>query len=123
MGAIDPQLSRISKLFVDRDQASVEAALARRQEYAVTLICGDDLASSRTLQLAVLTAASIAIRCFPGAVRAAVPTKLAEAPLLVWPQLKLTFGQALCDLLGPETGTDGGDPATHGLVFGASRLL
>ena len=71
MGALDLELSRISKLFVDRDQASTESALARRQEFAVTLLCGDDVAGLATLQVAVLTAASIAIRCFPGAVRAA----------------------------------------------------
>jgi hypothetical protein len=44
--------------------------------------------------------------------------ELAEAPLLVWPQLKLTFGRALRDLLGPDAGIDGGDPAAHGLVSG-----
>lgn len=118
MGAIDLELSRISKLFLDRDQTTTEAALARRQEFAVTLVCGEDVASSYTLQFALLTAASIAIRCFPGAVRATIPPKLADAPLLVWPQLKLTFGQALRDLLGPEAGADGGAPAAHGLVFG-----
>jgi hypothetical protein len=118
MGAIDLELSRISKLFVDRDRATTEAALARRQEFVVTLLCGDDMASSTTLQLAVLTAASIAVRCFPGAVRTAIPPKLADAPLLVWPQLKLTLGRALRDLLGPDAEIDGGDPATHGLVFG-----
>ena len=118
MGAVDLELSRISKLFVDRDQATTDAALARRQKFAVTLLCGEDVAGSYTLQLAVLTAASIAVRCFPGAVRAAVPAKLTDAPLLIWPQLKLTFGQALRDLLGPEARIGGGDPAAHGLVFG-----
>jgi molybdopterin/thiamine biosynthesis adenylyltransferase len=118
MGAIDLELSRISKLFVDRDQTTTDAALARRQEFAVTLLCGDDVAGSYTLQLALLTAASIAVRCFPGAVRAVVPVKLADAPLLIWPQLKLTFGQALRDLLGPEARFGDGDPAAHGLVFG-----
>ncbi len=83
----------------------------------MTLLCGDDVAGSAILQVAVLTAASIAIRCFPGAVRAAVPAKLAEAPLLLWPQLKLTFGEALRDLLG-RAGIEAGDPAARALVFG-----
>jgi hypothetical protein len=78
MGAFDSELSRISKMLIDRDQASAEAALARRQECGVTLCCGDDVASSYTLQLAVLTAASIASRCFPGAVRIAEPPGLAN---------------------------------------------
>jgi hypothetical protein len=120
MGAVDLQLSRISKLLVDRGRASAEAVLRRRQEFAVTLLCGDDVAGSYTLQLAVLTAASIAARCFPGAVRAAISPQLAESPLLVWPSLKLTFGQAVSDLLGPGALIDAGghDPMTRGLIFG-----
>src|SRR6266852_3292487 len=46
-----------------------ETALARRKGYSLTLLCGEDVAASYTLQLAVLTAAGIAIRCFPGAVQ------------------------------------------------------
>jgi molybdopterin/thiamine biosynthesis adenylyltransferase len=118
MGAIDLRLSRISKLFVDRDEASTEAALARRREFGVTLRCGGDLAESYMLQVAALTAASIAIRCFPGAVRAIVPPELAEAPLLVWPQLKLSFGHALRDLLGADAPIGAGDPTAHMLLFG-----
>src|ERR1700730_9089176 len=117
MGAVDLELSRISKLFVDRDQTSVETALARRREFAVTLLCGEDVAGSYTLQLEVLTAAGIAIRCFPGAVRAVIPPKLSDAPLLIWPQLNLTFGQVLHDLVALDAGIDGGDSAAHGLVF------
>jgi hypothetical protein len=120
MGAFDFELSRISKLFVDRDQASAEAALARRKEYAVTLLCGEDVAASYTLQLAVLTAASIASRCFPGSVRVAIGTKALAAPLLLWPSLKLTFGSALLDLLGPSAINDSGAQrnAAHALIFG-----
>ena len=94
------ELSRISKLLVDRDQASDDEALARRQKIAVALCCGDDVASSYTLQLAVLTAASIANRCFPGAVRAAISPHLAAAPLRLWPWRKLTFGDAIAEILG-----------------------
>lgn len=99
MGAFDPGFSRISKVMLDRDQLGTETALARRRKFGVTLCCGDDVAASRTLQLAVLTAASIACRCFPGAVRTAMSPALAEAPLLVWPQLKLTFGKAVSEVL------------------------
>src|SRR6266478_9951234 len=100
MSNSDLQLSRISKLFVDRDQANVETALARRKGYSLTLHCGEDVAASYTLQLAVLTAAGIATRCFPGAVQISLRPKTAEAPLLLWPSLKLTFGSALRDLVG-----------------------
>lgn len=96
------RLSRISKLFVDRDETAIEEALERRQGHAVVLHCGCDVARSYTLQLAVLTTANIASRCFPGAVRVAFDPILAEAPLLVWPSLRQTFGQALTALLGPD---------------------
>jgi hypothetical protein len=122
MGAFDSELSRISKLFLDRDQASIDAVLARRQEYIVTLCCGDDVASSYTLQLAVLTAASLATRCFPGAVRAALSPALAEARLLLWPSLGLSFGEALDELLGSAARTDPGAPAPHALVFGEAHV-
>jgi hypothetical protein len=120
MGALDLELSRISKLLVDRDRASAEAALARRKGYAVTLLCGEDVASSYTLQLAVLTAASIAARCFPGAVKAIVDPKAAEAPLLVWRWLKLAFGVALLELLGPQAliGSIRPQNPAHTLIFG-----
>jgi hypothetical protein len=117
MSAIDLELSRISKLIMDRDQFSADAALARRQAFGVTLDCGDDVACSYTLQLAVLTAASIACRCFPGAVRVEHSASLAEAPLLVWPWLNLTFGGAVAEILGPAATTgDGHEP--HAVIFG-----
>jgi hypothetical protein len=120
MGAPDLELSRISKLFVDRDQATPETALALRKQHAITLLCGEDVASSHTLQLAVLTAASIATRCFPGAVKVALGPKVAEAPLQLWPSLELTFGSALLDLLSPASLIDPGrqqNPA-HAVIFG-----
>jgi hypothetical protein len=119
MSAFDSDFSRISKLLLDRDHASAEAALKRRQEYTVTLCCGDDVASSYTLQLAVLTAASIACRCFPGAVRAVYSPTLAKAPLLLWPWLNLAFVKAIAEILGTDTRTDtGGAKVPHSLIFG-----
>ena len=120
MSNSDLQLSRISKLFVDRDQANAETAFARRKGYSLTVLCGEDVAASYTLQLAVLTAAGIAIRCFPGAVQISLRPKTAEAPLLLWPSLKLTFGSALRDLVGHDNLIDYGayQDVPHALVFG-----
>lgn len=95
------RFSRISKLLVDRDDTATDAALERRQRYGVTLCCGGDVANSYTLQLAVLTAANIATRCFPGAVRALLERGLAESPLLVWPSCGWSFKQALVSIIGP----------------------
>lgn len=115
----DGRFSRISKLLVDRDETDVEAALERRRRYRVTLCCGGDVAQSYTLQLAVLTAANIAVRCFPGAVRVSLEAGLADAPLLLWPHLKWTFGQALASIVRPDAIIDG-HAVTQGsaIVFG-----
>jgi molybdopterin/thiamine biosynthesis adenylyltransferase len=114
------ELSRISKLFLDRDKVPATEALIRRQQFNMTLLCGADIARSYTLQLAVLTAASMATRCFPGAVRVALPSSLRSARLLVWPALKWTFGRALADILGADALTEStteGMPSIM-LVFG-----
>ena len=117
-------LSRISKLFVDRDDLSVKDALARRRGRKITLVCGADVGTSYTLQVAVLTAAELAARCFPGAVWVVLDEGLAALPLLPWPSMRLTFGQALSRIVGkrrlfPRHNREG----DHGtaIVFGDAR--
>lgn len=114
------ELSRISKLFADRDCLRPEDALARRKGFNVTLLCGADVEHSYMLQLAVLTAASTAIRCFPGAVRVSLPPSLRRARLLVWPALGWTFERGLTDILGPDAffNSDATNVAAATLVFG-----
>jgi hypothetical protein len=119
MNTPDIRISRISKLLVDRDETALEAAFERRHQFIVTLRCGDDLAQSYTLQLAVLSAANIAIRCFPGAVRIALGQKLAGAPLLLWPSLNQTLGLALVSIIGPGgIIAEGGETPDNAVVFG-----
>jgi len=96
------RLSRISKLFLDRDNITVDLALAQRKSFQIGLQCGGDVARSRTLQLAILTAASLAARCFPEAATAILEPAVADAPNLVWPSLGESFGQTLAVLLGSE---------------------
>ena len=91
-------LSRISKLLLDRDDTPVSQALASRRSHTVWLVCGSEVGKSYTLQLAVLTAAAVSTRCFPGAVRVVLPERLAESRLLLWPTLGLRFGEALSRL-------------------------
>jgi len=62
-------LGRIAKLFIDRDDASVEEATATLAGFRVILRCGPEVGRSPTLQAAVLTAANIACRCFPSGLR------------------------------------------------------
>ena len=72
-----------------------------------------------TLQLAVLTAAAVGTRCFPGSIRALISPALAAAPLRVWPWLGLTFGHAVTRILGPDfLSWLPGPPVSRVLLFG-----
>ena len=113
-----PRLSRISKLLADRDDLPLPEALRRRQANRVTLMCGQDVASSYTLQVAVLTATVVASRCFPGAVVAALDERTAAAPLRVWPALGLTLGQALLSVGAALTTSGAGTGVGSAVVFG-----
>lgn len=111
-------LSRISKLLVDRDGIAPDRALEQRQRFGVRLVLGFDVASSASLQLAALTAAALAHRCFPGGVRVACAPDVLAAVSLV-PHARATLGQALGELLGDGYEVDLGEHATvRVLVFG-----
>ncbi len=99
-----PNLSRISKLFADRDSLPTLAGLAKRQQFGVTLVCGADVAFSYMLQLCVLTAARIATRCFPDAVQVVLPAQEGECPTLLWPELKNrpSFSAMLREIVGDQ---------------------
>ncbi len=119
MNSQSAELSRISKLFVDRDQTASAEALNRRRRFAVNLLCGPDVRHSYTLQLALLTAANVAQRCFPGAVAVSLEPDVANAPLLVWPSLNQSLGSALLSLVGQEAFTSSGRRLLgHAVVFG-----
>ena len=110
----NPNLSRISKLLADRDSLPTEEGLRIRQQFAVTLVAGADVAASYMLQLSVLTAAKIAVRCFPGAVRVALPAQVDGASTLLWPDLqdRPSFGALLGQIVGTRNVVpDRGRPA------------
>ncbi len=112
------QLSRIDKLFVDRDRTDAGVSSARRREFSVALHCGNDLATSYTMQVAVLTAAQILIRCFPGAVRVVVGEGFSSVPLLIWRALPLKLIDAIAEIVGINALTDRDDNPAQTLVFG-----
>lgn len=119
MNSQSVHLSRISKLFVDRDQTGIGEALDRRRRFAVTLLCGPDVRHSYILQLAVLTAANIAQRCFPGAVTISAEPAVTDAPLLIWPSHKQSLGAALLSVAGPDALRPPDDKIPgHAVVFG-----
>lgn len=98
------ELSRISKLFIDRDSLLAKDGLKKRQQFRVTLVCGTDVAASYMLQLSVITAAEIASRCFPGAVRITLPAKDENAATLLWPEFKdcPSFATLLRQIVGTQ---------------------
>ena len=124
MKQANPNLSRISKLFADRDSLPTEEGLRNRQRFAATLLCGADVAASNMLQLSVLTAAEIASRCFPGAVWDALPAKVESAATLLWPDVKdrPCFGALLRQVVGTRNVVpDRGDlPNSNVLLFGGA---
>jgi len=83
MGTKGVDLSRISKLLVDREEADPARVMADRRAFSVIIRAGAELASSRDQQLALLTAVGLANRCFPGAVRVQAPAVSLNAPVLV----------------------------------------
>jgi len=119
------KLSRISKLLVDAGQATADEAQARREDFAVTLRCGSDVARSRTLQVAVLTAASIAVRCFPGAVTVVLDPSFSNFQIALRPLAGESFTASLADLVGPQCLRFSKNLATAGkvLLFGNVPLL
>jgi hypothetical protein len=120
MNRREMKLSRISKLFVDSDQMTVGEAQARREQFAVTLRCGPDVRQSRTLQVAVLTATSIATRCFPGAVRVVLDKVAPDSNIVLSPLIQGTFAEALAELVGPQNLQISNDSYVTGkvLLFG-----
>ena len=119
MDTPDTRFSRISKLLVDRDETTTDAALAQRQRYIVTLRCGADLAGSYTLQLAGFDCCQHRKQVLPGRVSTRIGTGLATAPLLLWPSFQQSFGDVLASLAGPNAVTSyTDDHQSAAVVFG-----
>ncbi|MAT67944.1 MAG: hypothetical protein CMJ58_00290 [Planctomycetaceae bacterium] len=97
--------SRIAKLFVDRDDLSVDDARRQLEQFRLVLRCGPEVASSPTLQAAALTAANVANRCFPGGVRVDLAR---DFPLRVPWTPGSTFLKALVDIAGPRVHNSSG---------------
>lgn len=117
MPAFNTGLSRIDKLFVDRDAVEPQTARAHREAFRVAVGCGPDLAGSYTLQLAALTAAALAKRCFPNAVHVVLDKQTGSARLLVWASMNLTIRDAL-RLLEVPTTTAAPDATAASIVVG-----
>jgi hypothetical protein len=94
-------LGRITKLFVDRDKEFPELVRERLSRYRVALVCGPEVASSPSLQAAVLTAMNVANRCFPGAVSFHPPTTHPTPRLLIPWSGAVALPHAVAEIAGP----------------------
>ena len=86
----------------------------------MTLVCGSDVSQSRTLQISVITAASIATRCFPGAVRILLDDALFNSSEPLPPLTRDSFANTLAEIVGPQSLASLDNSKVEGqvLVFG-----
>ncbi len=73
--------SRIDKVLIDSQQLSADEAQQRRAGCRVNLVCGPEVAHSRTLQAAAATVLRTAVRCYPGAVGLVASPQVRQALL------------------------------------------
>ena len=113
------EFSRIGKLFVDEEGVPPEEARRRLAGHRVALACGPEVAASPTLQAAVLTAANVAARCFPGAVSLHLTGGTGLAAVVPWPASSTLAEAAVASAPGLAVG---GEAVPAGaaavLVFG-----
>ena len=115
------EFSRISKLFLDRDEELPEQSLARRARQRIIVVCGADVAHSYTLQLALLTVAKTANRCFPNGFRVILDKSLEKCRFLTSLGLS-TLIQELWSELGYDPVIESmgseADTITHTFILG-----
>jgi hypothetical protein len=103
-------LSRIDKLLLDRSATMPDDARTRRMARGVRIVIGDDVASTPYLQLVLLTAVNLGVKCFG---RATVHAKadLWSAPASTRVTMATTLAEAITALGGaPERATGCEEP-------------
>lgn len=113
-------LSRIDKLFMDRHGASPADSLLRREQHGLELVVGDDLKSSRGLQLALLTAINLGVKCFGGQVQVYASTDVWLSPCLVTVVQGATLSDAVSTLGGKAGLTSGQASERRHLLLGSA---
>lgn len=109
-------LSRIDKLWLDRDGLDPAAAHAARAAATAHITTGADVAASSGLQVALLTSVNLAAKCFAAPVVVDMPDSVWEAALLVRLGLAPTVGQAVQALGGRRATVIDGDGVTDILI-------
>jgi len=99
-------LSRIDKLLLDMSATMPEDARLRRLAHGVRIVVGDDVASTPGLQLTLLTAVNLGVKCF-GRATVHANAGVWSAPALTRVTLAATLGEAVIALGGaPEITMD-----------------
>lgn len=98
---ISPEtLSRIDKLFMDQRATSPLESQQHRAQHGLDLRVGSDVAASYGLQLALLTAINLGVKCFGGRATAHADATVWLSPCLVPNGTATTLGDAVVALGG-----------------------
>jgi hypothetical protein len=111
-------LSRIDKLSLDRDGADPREVGRRRAARGLDIVVGSDVAASYTLQLALLTAVNLGIKCFTDTRVHAAAAEVWSAPCQVPWSGTMTLGDAISRLGGTSIVWNGVPPQQAFMVLG-----
>lgn len=90
-------LSRIDKLFLDQG-VDIDKAKQQRTSHGLELVAGNDLPSHHGLQLSLLTAINLGVKCFGGNVTVFLSEAVLNSPCLTRVCTSPTLGQAIKEL-------------------------
>lgn len=91
-------ISRIDKLWLDRDGTTPGISRAARTAHRLQILVGSDVAGSHALQVAVMTAVNLAVKCFAAPVLVTAPDDVWTAQNLTRVSIKGTIGEAIEEL-------------------------
>ena len=113
-------LSRIDKLFMDRQAMSPGESQLRREQRGLAVMVGDDIRTSAGLQLTLLTAVNLGVRCFGGrvVVHASADVWLSPCLVSIFPGVPLR--DAVSKLGGTSTVTSGSMCERRHLLLGSA---
>jgi hypothetical protein len=111
-------LSRIDKLFLDQQGVDIDEAKRRRTLHGLSLAAGNELEGNRGLQLSLLTAVNLGVKCFGGNVKVFLSAKLSDVLCLSRVCTSTTLGEAIKELGGEVVHTPGAAPIGPHLAIG-----
>ena len=114
-------LSRIDKLFLDQYEVGMEESRNRRAQNGFHMLVGDDVKTSYGLQLALLTAVNLGVKCFATEAIIQASSEVWLAPCLVPLVKSVTLGEAVAELGGRPVVWTGALPISRFLILGDAQ--